>query len=128
MRIRKPAAAGSFYPSDPERLASYVDSLVGERLELEGEVEGLISPHAGYDYSGPIAGRVYSLLRGRSFKRVLLIGPSHFVDFDGLSLGSFDLFETPLGAVRVDREAVDAYARGRRWMLEDLPHLLGTLP
>jgi AmmeMemoRadiSam system protein B len=69
----------------------------------------VIAPHAGYVYSGPVAGRVYARLaplRGR-IRRVVLIGPSHRVWFRGLAVPSAQVFTTPLGPVRVDREALE---------------------
>lgn len=122
MKIRKPAAAGSFYSSDPERLRSYVENLMENPPRLEESIKGLISPHAGYTYSGYTAGRVYSLVRGKDYRRVLLIGPSHFVDFEGYTFGDFDLFETPLGPVQVDRDAIRSFTKGRKHF-DNLPHL-----
>ncbi|RMH80136.1 MAG: AmmeMemoRadiSam system protein B [Acidobacteria bacterium] len=122
MKVRKPVVAGSFYPSDPERLRTYVEKLMEDPPNLEGSMKGLISPHAGYMYSGYTAGRVYGLLMGKDYRRVLLIGPSHFVDFEGYSFGDFDLFETPLGAVKVDREAIFSFTEDRKYF-DGLPHL-----
>lgn len=79
-----------------------MDRLIGEKVEVEGSLRGLIVPHAGYECSGIVAGKVYALLKNRSYKRVVLVGPSHFVDFNGYSFGSFHAFETPLGRVEVD--------------------------
>ncbi len=104
----KPAAvAGSFYPGDTERLRTEVDAL------LAGAPPGpppkaLIAPHAGYVYSGPVAATVYARLaaaRGQ-VRRVVLIGPSHHVALSGLATSSAGLFETPLGRIAVDRDAV----------------------
>lgn len=61
MRVRKPAVAGYFYPSDKKRLEEYVDRLMGEKVEVEGSLRGLIVPHAGYECSGIVAGKVYAL-------------------------------------------------------------------
>ncbi len=123
MRVRKPAVAGYFYPSDPEELRKKVEGLMEKRFEPEGKVVGLISPHAGYEYSGKAAGRVYALVKGKPIKRVLLIGPSHFVDFEGYSFGSFEAFETPLGKVPLDRISIEKYAEKRKELFYDEPHL-----
>jgi AmmeMemoRadiSam system protein B len=61
----------------------------------------LICPHAGYRYSGPVAGSAFAQLRGQSIERVLLIGPSHRVAFRGVALADTDAFQTPLGRVRL---------------------------
>ena len=97
MKVRKPAVAGSFYPKDPEILKSLVDKLLEKNTKEEPV--GVISPHAGYVYSGKVAGKVLGLLGGKELK-VLLVGPSHFVDFEGISFGDYQFFETPLGKVK----------------------------
>jgi AmmeMemoRadiSam system protein B len=68
----------------------------------------LIVPHAGYRYSGPTAGRGYATVRGLAYDRVILIGPSHRVGFDGAALPDDDLWRTPLGNVSLDQEALAA--------------------
>lgn len=120
MRVRKPAVAGYFYPSDRKRLEEYVDRLMDEKVEVEGSLRGLIVPHAGYECSGIVAGKVYALLKNRSYKRVVLVGPSHFVDFNGYSFGSFHAFETPLGRVEVDHLVLKGFPEEAFW---DMPHL-----
>lgn len=122
MKVRKPAVAGYFYPSNKEKLISYIEGFTKERSEIEGSVRGLIVPHAGYECSGPVAGKAYALLKGKSYKRVVLIGPSHYVDFYGYSFGSFDAFETPLGTVRVDTSIIKDISK-EEINLWDLPHL-----
>jgi MEMO1 family protein len=109
MRVRPPAVAGQFYP----RQARALDAAVRECLPLPataGSVpKAIIVPHAGYEYSGPVAGTAYALLHpGRGIlTRVVLAGPSHRVAFHGLAVPSHASFSTPLGTVPIDREAVD---------------------
>jgi AmmeMemoRadiSam system protein B len=74
---------------------------------VSGDLVALIAPHAGLMYSGPVAAHAYRLLRGRTFDVAILVGPSHFVGFDGVSIYLGDGFETPFGIARVD----DACAR-----------------
>lgn len=81
--------AGSFYPKDPETLKNLVDKLLEKNTKEEPV--GVISPHAGYVYSGKVAGKVLGLLGGRELK-VLLVGPSHFVDFEGISFRGLPIF------------------------------------
>jgi len=73
-------------------------------------IKALIAPHAGYIYSGPIAASVYQALepQAASITRVVLLGPSHHVGFQGLATSSAAQFLTPLGAVELDREAIDS--------------------
>ncbi len=79
-------------------------------------LKALIAPHAGYIYSGPIAATAFRLLEGKKdIQRVVLLGPSHYVGFQGLALPQAGGFETPLGSVPVDRSAFA--------LLEELPHV-----
>lgn len=108
--VRRPAVAGAFYAGDPATLAADVDGFLdaaGER-ELDGEVAGLIAPHAGYVYSGGVAGRAYACVRGMPFDSVVVVAPSHRFPLRGASVFGGDGYETPLGVVPVDRELADA--------------------
>ncbi len=112
--VRPPAVAGAFYPADPRRLAAEVRAHLASAVEpaLGFAVRGLIVPHAGYVYSGPVAATGYRLLEGRDdLRRVVMLGPSHFVWFSGLALPDVDRLETPLGVVDVDRDAVTLLER-----------------
>lgn len=104
MQIRKPAVAGTFYPADRERLETEVRTYL-ERAPVPDpalSVRMLIVPHAGYIYSGPTAAYAYRCLEGTTLRRVVMLGPSHFVPFAGLALPGADALETPLGIVPVD--------------------------
>ncbi|MEX2213459.1 MAG: AmmeMemoRadiSam system protein B [Phycisphaeraceae bacterium] len=114
MHVRPAAVAGRFYPADPKELSFAVWQLIEAARASVHAVEGvkaIIGPHAGYIYSGPVAGSAYaalpSTLKGK-IARVVLIGPSHFVNFTGIATTSDDAFITPLGEVMIDREALDA--------------------
>jgi AmmeMemoRadiSam system protein B len=104
--VRHPAVAGSFYPARPELLRGAVERCLVEATPpaIGGRVRALIAPHAGYVYSGPVAGSAYALLAGVAPlpRRVAILGPSHFVPFTGLALPECDELETPLGTVPVD--------------------------
>jgi hypothetical protein len=105
---RWPAFAGTFYPRDPEKLASLVEEYLGaaENPLLSTGIIGLIVPHAGYVYSGEVAAHAYRAIEGCDFDTVVLMGPSHRVRFEGASAGNFTSYETPLGAVEVDEMLV----------------------
>ncbi len=109
-RVRKPAVAGSFYDGDPGRLRDHVDQLLTQASDsdLKGEVRGLVSPHAGYIYSGLAAAVGYKTLRGSTYDAVLMVGPSHREYFDGVSTYSGDAYRTPLGDVPIHQEIRDA--------------------
>ena len=104
-RVRPAAVAGLFYPGAATELGRRVDDLlaVAARTAAAGPApKALIVPHAGYDYSGPVAASAYVRVassRGR-IRRVVLLGPAHRVGFSGLALPDADVLQTPLGAVR----------------------------
>lgn len=107
---RQPAVAGLFYPADPDELHEMVQGMLQKAHKLPGhKVKALIAPHAGYIYSGPIAASAYVQLYSleNSIKRVVLLGPSHRVPFNGLACSSADYFHTPLGDVPIDKEAIE---------------------
>lgn len=113
-RIRPPAVAGHFYPADPAALEAQLREQLDAARAAGGPVEeqppkALIVPHAGTVYSGPVAASAYVRLepaRGR-VERVVLLGPAHRVPLRGLGASSASAFETPLGPLRLDREAVE---------------------
>jgi AmmeMemoRadiSam system protein B/AmmeMemoRadiSam system protein A len=109
--VRRAAVAGMFYSGDPGQLAADVDGYIdaAESPDFEGVV-GLISPHAGYMYSGAVAGKAYAVVKGRAYDTVVVVAPSHRFPFRGASVFGGDGYETPLGVVPVDRELADAIA------------------
>jgi AmmeMemoRadiSam system protein B len=137
------SVAGSWYPRDPQALAAEVDRYLAAARTVEGPTRpaAIIAPHAGLMYSGPVAAFAYALTRGRPYRTVVLIGPSHFVAFRGVSLWQDGTWETPFGGLTVDRELAAALcaqsdefvenpsAHGREHSLEmQLPFLARLLP
>jgi MEMO1 family protein len=107
--VRAPAVAGQFYPDDPAKLRTMVTGFLATAKTVTGKSpKAIIAPHAGYPYSGPIAGAAYAALaRGRSsLRRVILVGPSHFAAFPGLATSGAQLFQSPLGSIPVDQESL----------------------
>ncbi|HUL38459.1 MAG TPA: AmmeMemoRadiSam system protein B, partial [Thermodesulfobacteriota bacterium] len=104
--IREPALAGTWYPGDPETLSRDVKRYLenAKKEKPEGEIVALISPHAGYVYSGQVAAYAYKLLEGAVFDSVVVLGPSHRYPFKGASLWDRGGFKTPLGIVPIDVE------------------------
>jgi len=98
--------AGQFYPADKAKLSKDIDSyLKGYKvIGGEGELIAIIVPHAGYEYSGRIAGYAYKQLTNKSFDTVIVMGPSHYVQFDGVSIMPKGEYGTPLGKIRIDEE------------------------
>lgn len=109
---REPAVAGTFYPGSARELRATVEALLRAAQPAAVNAKALIAPHAGYVYSGPIAASAYATLapRAREIRRVVLLGPSHFVPFKGLALPAPGPFRTPLGSVELDTEAFDLLA------------------
>src|SRR5690606_33707004 len=105
---RPAAVAGLFYPDAPERLAHDVDGALSQARSVSPVPKALIVPHAGYRYSGPVAAAGYASLRAAAatIRRVVIVGPCHRVPVHGLAVPSASRFETPLGVVDVDREAM----------------------
>lgn len=108
-RIRQPAVAGMFYPDEKPQLRRMVNDYLDQApVKLDHVPKAIIAPHAGYSYSGPIAGTAFfPLARARNVTRVVLLGPSHRVAFDGLAAPRATGFETPLGVVSVDTATVE---------------------
>jgi AmmeMemoRadiSam system protein B len=103
--IRKPAVAGLFYPAAANELHIQVDSLLHQaKSSAQPPPKALIVPHAGYVYSGPIAATAYAQLRAapNRIHRVVLLGPSHRVAFQGLAATSASIFRTPLGDIPIE--------------------------
>lgn len=102
--VRKAVIAGSWYPGDPESLRRdirrYLDSACVE--PPEGKPVALVSPHAGYLYSGPVAAFAYKAVEGLSYSTVVVISPSHRVAFPSVSVWPSGAYETPLGRIEVD--------------------------
>jgi AmmeMemoRadiSam system protein B/AmmeMemoRadiSam system protein A len=125
MRIREPAVAGLFYPSDPAQLRAAIRGYLDDaRGHAPSAPVALIAPHAGYVYSGPIAGSAYAslaALRGH-LDRVVLLGPAHRVLLQSLAIPSVDALRTPLGLVRIDTAAREQLARLPFVTIDDVPH------
>lgn len=111
---RPPAVAGMFYPGDPATLAGEVRAMLSHTAVAPAPTfrapKALISPHAGYIYSGPIAASAYALLApfAATIRRVVLLGPCHRVAVRGLAVPDTSSFVTPLGSIPLDTAAIAA--------------------
>ena len=103
MTIRPAAVAGTWYPGTSGALTREVDTYLDAAEEgPEGEVMAVIAPHAGIMFSGPVAAFAYKAAARRQYKTVVMVGPSHFVAFDGVALYPDGGFDTPLGLAVVN--------------------------
>ena len=124
-KTRPPAVAGSFYPADRGRLQAQVRDLLGAVAASSNVIpKALIAPHAGYVYSGRVAGAAFAKLRpgAQTITRVVLIGPAHYVHVVGIAAPTVDAFETPLGRVPVDPGACSEIGRLEFVTRTDAPH------
>lgn len=101
--VRKAALAGLFYPEDPVRLKRLVNSWImpGNPIPSPG-LRALVLPHAGLQYSGPVAAKGYVLVDPAKFRRIAILAPAHRQSFRGICTGSYTAFATPLGEIPVD--------------------------
>ncbi|HAL56157.1 MAG TPA: AmmeMemoRadiSam system protein B [Bacteroidetes bacterium] len=123
--VRHPAVAGLFYDADPIKLSRNVSDLLNEAKEqtVNGVLRGLISPHAGYVYSGSTAASGYRLLKGKKYDAVVVVGPSHREYFSGISIYPGDGFLTPLGEVPIHHEIREALIGQTKFLkLSELGH------
>jgi len=98
--------AGTWYPGTEEELAAAVDNYLGNAVnpEFEGRILGLISPHAGYVYSAPVAAHGYKAIRGMEVDTVILMGNAHREAFHGAAIDEVSGYRNPLGLIEVDTE------------------------
>jgi AmmeMemoRadiSam system protein B len=140
--IRPAAVAGSWYPASADRLAQEVEEYIGRAQVDDGEAPmAIVAPHAGLKYSGPVAAFAYRAVRHGDYDAAVLVGPSHFVGFSGVSIWPRGAWQTPFGAVQVAEDVARAIAaasadviehppaHGREHSLEmQLPFLAHVLP
>lgn len=107
---RPPAVAGMFYHANPVQLGREVRDFLDATHPGSLKPKALIVPHAGYVYSGAIAASAYASLKtiAPHIRRVVLLGPTHRVAIRGLALPDTDAFDTPLGRIKLDNDAMDA--------------------
>ncbi len=104
--VKEPAVAGTFYPADKDSLKKSVEDFLSkaEKSPNHGRLIAIISPHAGYIYSGQVAAYGYKQIQGSDIKKVILIGSSHRSAFKGASIYTKGSFRTPLGDVKINEK------------------------
>lgn len=104
---RRPAVSGQFYPSQKDELESTLRALFSKAVPHKDlrNVLAIISPHAGYQYSGEVAASGFNQIDpAKEYEHIFILGPSHHVGFEGAAIYDKGNFLTPLGAVRVGRD------------------------
>ena len=116
--ILPPAVAGMFYPADPAELRQQVVDYLEAAERGQRQPKAIVAPHAGYTYSGPVAGTAYAQIApfAERIEKVVILGPAHRLAFHGLAFSSAGRFSTPLGDVTVDRDALE--------VIRDLPQVI----
>ncbi len=128
--VRRPVVAGTFYPRSADALAHAVDGLLSEAASSRyrppvaaGALHGVVVPHAGYDFSGPVAATAYALLAriAQPPPVVVILGPSHYEPLEGLAVAPHEAWSTPLGEMPLHAEVRRALV-SRGAASHDLPH------
>ena len=120
--VRRPAVAGSFYPGDGKTLSRQVREYLSQaaKEEVAGEIFGLVSPHAGYMYSGLVAAHAFKVVEGMKFDAVVIVAPSHRFPFQGASIYDRGGYETPLGVLPLEKE-ICQNLKGESNLIQSLP-------
>jgi MEMO1 family protein len=114
--IRPPAVAGRFYPSDPQELARQIKEYTSGAMKKSRAIACVV-PHAGYAYSGRVAGAVYSALEIPA--RCILLGPRHYPQGQPMAILTEGSFQTPLGEAQIDSAMASQLARACPLLRED---------
>jgi AmmeMemoRadiSam system protein B len=126
--VRRSVIAGSWYPGSASALARTIDEFMATVDEgpLAGELHGLISPHAGYSYSGPVAAYAYRQLEGKSYPTAVLVSPVHQYYGGRYLVTGRKYYDTPFGLVEVDADLVAELDRevGLTFLDQDMEHSL----
>jgi MEMO1 family protein len=125
--VREPAVSGTFYPDDPKTLRRDIDRYLASAVfeNVDGPIAGLISPHAGFMYSGPVAAYGYKAVQGSSYDTVIVIAPSHRAYFEGAAIQDKGGYKTPLGVIAIDEDISGAMLRESEDVISDLrPHAM----
>ena len=126
-QTREPAVAGSWYPNDAVKLEKMLSGFFGELKTEKNDIHpiGLISPHAGFIYSGKVAAHGYSLVQGKHYDTVILLGSSHHYFENVVSIYDGDFAMTPLGKIPIDKEiSGKLLAADKKFVFQEKIHLL----
>ncbi len=119
--VVKPAVAGAFYPADKEILSTTIEKYLNEAAPapVSEHIFGIAVPHAGYQYSGPVAAYAYKSIEGKKYSTVVVMAPSHRVGFEGIALTTKDFYETPLGRIPIAKELSQKLMSDFSWAKDD---------
>ncbi len=114
--IRNPVVAGQFYPGTSGSLSKAIENLVDKKRPKEDAI-GVVAPHAGYIYSGSVAGEVFSSIKPKN--KYIIMGPNHTGMGESFGISTSSAWKTPLGDVRIDRELADAILKNSKYIKAD---------
>lgn len=102
--IKEPNVSGIFYPNDKKELSATIEKMINNARPLTANtpISGIISPHAGYIYSGEIAAMAYKTIYGKSYSTVVILAPSHYQNIKKAAIFKSGAFKTPLGQIPID--------------------------
>jgi hypothetical protein len=122
--VRRPVIAGSWYPGNPDTLKKDIKSYLKEASipEISQKPLAIITPHAGYMYSGPVAAYAYKALTGYDYSTVVVISPSHRAYFPFISVWPKGSYETPLGMIDVDEDLCERLLKSEDIQDDTHPH------
>jgi len=124
-QIREPVVSGAFYPAEPDKIIKTIQDYFKKcsAPQIEGEIVGLIAPHAGYVFSGQAAAEAFKQIEHKPYNTVVVIAPSHFDHISGISVYDGKAYKTPLGEIPVDNELTrNLIMQGRFFHASTLGH------
>lgn len=123
--MREPAVAGQFYPGTKDSLDKMVTRFLDNVTvpKISGRFIGIVSPHAGYEFSGAVAAHGYKMISDLGFKMVIIIGPSHRVFFEGAAVYDQGTWKTPLGEIEIDSKLAKEVINSNPQKIRALPHV-----
>jgi len=96
-----------WYPQEKRELEKQIDDFLNQQANKKSGVHGIIVPHAGYEFSGKIAGKAFSILKSKKINRAIILGPSHYTPLLGILTSSKKEWYTPLGVINIFNEGFD---------------------
>ena len=124
IKIRQAGVRGKFYPYEASDIITMIENWNEDGINLQILPKAIVSPHAGYIYSGYTANTVHKLLPLAGPKTIVVIGPSHHVGFRGISASFFDKYETPFGLLDIDTELLNSLHKHYNFTFAEQAHYL----
>ncbi len=125
-KVKKPSFAGSFYSANSsllrEEIDRFFDSVVSEQLDYK-DLLGVISPHAGYVFSGQCSAYSFKAIQKKNFELAVVIAPSHHSNEFYYSVGDYDEYQTPLGNTTVDSNLVAELLKDAKFTFSPFAHI-----